>query len=233
MVLTLALNIMFPLVSQAATVNEQLMAVAAQNNRLQELLKLKSDLEQGNKQSLVNAVLKNALAKSGTTNDIANVVTSSGDVKTIAQAAVAGQAQKVLSEYLAPYQDQLNALNALLNLKANLTPAAVQNNNSLTGAPQNYSRVLDMTATAYGPGPLDNGKWNNATYLGGTVRKGVAAVDPSVIPMGSKLWIEGYGEAIAEDQGSAIKGNRIDLAFNTRQEALDFGIQNKKIYILN
>ena len=68
--------------------------------------------------------------------------------------------------------------------------------------------------------------------MGGKVRKGVAAVDPTVIPMGTKLWIEGYGEAIAEDQGSAIKGNRIDLAFNNRSEALDYGIQPVKVYVL-
>ena len=90
-----------------------------------------------------------------------------------------------------------------------------------------------MTATAYAPGPLDNGKWNNLTYMGGTVQHGVAAVDPRVIPMGTKLWVEGYGEAIAEDQGSAIKGNRIDLAFDKRNDALDYGIQNVKIYVLN
>ncbi|MDD4600596.1 MAG: 3D domain-containing protein, partial [Negativicutes bacterium] len=83
------------------------------------------------------------------------------------------------------------------------------------------------------PGPLDNGKWNNLTYVGGIVQKGVVAVDPKIIPMGTKLWVEGYGQAVAEDQGSAIKGNRIDLAFNDRQEAIDYGIQNVKVYVLN
>jgi len=89
-----------------------------------------------------------------------------------------------------------------------------------------------MTATAYAPGALDNGKWGNLTYMGGKVRKGVAAVDPDVIPMGTRLWIEGYGEAVAEDQGSAIQGNRIDLAFNNRSEALNYGIQRVKAYVL-
>ena len=232
MVVTLALNMMFPLVSQAASVDEQLTAAVAQNNKLQELLKIKSDLEQGNKQSLISAVVKNAVAKSSY-SDVANIVTSNKDIKAMAEAAVAGQAQKAMNEYLAPYQEKLSSLSALLQLKGVLTPDAVKNNNALTGAPENYSRVIDMKATAYGPGPLDNGKWNDLTYQGGKVQKGVAAVAPSVIPLGSKLWIEGYGEAIATDEGSAIYGNRIDLAFNTRQEALDFGIQDKKVYIIN
>ncbi len=137
-----------------------------------------------------------------------------------------------VTNQLAKYQDKFTLLSTLLSNSSTLTPKAVQNNNSLPGEPQTYRKLLDMTATAYAPGPLDNGKWNDLTYVGGKVKKGVVAVDPTVIPMGTKLWVEGYGEAVAEDQGRAIKGNRIDLAFNTRQEALDYGIQNIKVYVL-
>jgi len=51
----------------------------------------------------------------------------------------------------------------------------------------------------------------------------VVAVDPSVIPLGSRVWVSGYGEAIAGDTGGAIKGNRIDLHFPTKDAAYAFG----------
>lgn len=54
---------------------------------------------------------------------------------------------------------------------------------------------------------------NGVTYTGTVVRKGVCAVDPEVIPLGSKLYVEGYGLCRAEDIGGLIKGDRIDLGF--------------------
>lgn len=59
------------------------------------------------------------------------------------------------------------------------------------------------------------------------------AVDPRVIPMGSKVYIEGYGYAIAADTGSAIKGNIIDVFFNTEAQALNWGRRNVTIRIIN
>lgn len=59
------------------------------------------------------------------------------------------------------------------------------------------------------------------------------AVDPDFIPYGSMIEIEGVGVRIAEDCGGAIKGNRIDLLFETHQEALEFGRQTKQVTILN
>jgi 3D (Asp-Asp-Asp) domain-containing protein len=99
-----------------------------------------------------------------------------------------------------------------------------------------YKKVLDIKATAYAPGHEDNGKWGNLTHIGTQVRPGIIAVDPRVIPLRSRVYIEyanGTGVyATAEDTGGAIKGNRIDIAFNTRTEAKTFGIQNVKVYIL-
>lgn len=91
-------------------------------------------------------------------------------------------------------------------------------------------KTMTMHATAYSP--QDPGvKSYTATKT--KLRKGVVAVDPKVIPLGSKLYIEGYGEAVAEDVGRSIKGNRIDLAFDTHKEALNFGRRNVKVTILN
>lgn len=60
----------------------------------------------------------------------------------------------------------------------------------------------------------------------------VIAVDPKVIPLGTKVYVEGYGYAIAGDIGSAIKGNKIDLFFPTKAEAYKWGRKDVKIKIL-
>ncbi|MET3700050.1 uncharacterized protein YabE [Bacillus oleivorans] len=60
----------------------------------------------------------------------------------------------------------------------------------------------------------------------------VIAVDPSVIPLGSKVYVEGYGHAIAGDTGSAIKGNKIDVFFPTKEQAYRWGVRKVKITIL-
>ncbi|WP_375709157.1 3D domain-containing protein [Sporosarcina sp. NCCP-2222] len=60
----------------------------------------------------------------------------------------------------------------------------------------------------------------------------VIAVDPKVIPLGTKVHVEGYGYAIAGDTGSAIKGNKIDVFFSSKSEAYDWGRKNVKIKIL-
>lgn len=232
----MALNIFYPMTSQAyaTPLEDSLVQLAAQNSKLsqvQDLLRIKQQLVQGNSNALLSAVAKNALEYQGQDNAAAVV---HGNVTSTAQEVVRQQVEQRVRERLAAVnKDGVNILSLLLQGTNILNPSATVENNSLTGAPQNYRRIMDMTATAYAPGPLDNGKWSNQTYMGGLIQKGVVAVDPRVIPMGAKLWIEGYGEAIATDQGSAIKGNRIDLAFNTRQEALDYGIQSVKVYMLN
>ncbi|MEG6586021.1 3D domain-containing protein [Dendrosporobacter sp. 1207_IL3150] len=96
--------------------------------------------------------------------------------------------------------------------------------------------TLDIVATAYAPGPHDNGKWGNLTYMGTKVRPGIIAVDPKIIPLGSKVRIDFADgrtvEAIAEDTGGAIKGNRIDIAMQTVSEAYKFGMQKVKVTVL-
>lgn len=229
------INLFSPLIPQAhaAILEDKVAEAIAQNANslpIQDLLKIKTDLEQGNNNAILGSLTKAALARVQSEN-LANVATAD-DLGKVAQTVIRQRVDQNITKTLTPYQKEINALSMLF--KGNLlSQQSSINNDTLTGTPQNYSRVLNMTATAYGPGVRDNGKWNNLTYMGGTVRKGVAAVDPSVIPMGSRLWIEGYGEAIAEDQGSAIKGNRIDLAFDDRQQALDYGIQPTKVYVLN
>ncbi len=74
------------------------------------------------------------------------------------------------------------------------------------------------------------GKSDGITYSGTKAKAGrTIAVDPSVIPIGSKVHIDGIGYRIAEDVGGAIKGNKIDVFFNSHQEALDFGRQKLEV----
>ena len=90
-------------------------------------------------------------------------------------------------------------------------------------------RSISMVASAYSAHDPGNG---NFTSTGSLLRKGLVAVDPNFIPLGTRLYIPGYGNAIADDVGGSIKGNRIDLAFDTHGEALQFGRQEIVVYII-
>jgi 3D (Asp-Asp-Asp) domain-containing protein len=95
-------------------------------------------------------------------------------------------------------------------------------------------RVLDMLATAYDPGPASNG-WSNRgrTRTGRKATFGEVAVDPRVIPLGSVVFVEGYGLAIASDTGSAIKGKRIDLCYDSKRVADGFGWKKVRVHVLS
>jgi len=91
-------------------------------------------------------------------------------------------------------------------------------------------RAMYVTASGYSAYDPGNSKH---TASGTRVRHGVIAVDPAVIPLGTRVYIPGYGEAVAEDIGSSIKGHRIDVAFDSHEEALAFGRQDLEIIIVD
>lgn len=94
-------------------------------------------------------------------------------------------------------------------------------------------RILTMVASAYTADPKENYPWGGyPSYIGLPLDRGIVAVDPRVIPMGTRLYIEGYGPGIAADQGNAIKGNRIDLFMHSKSEALAWGLRTVKVTIL-
>lgn len=95
----------------------------------------------------------------------------------------------------------------------------------------NKEEFMVMTATAYAPFYCGGSK-SGKTATGIKAKKGVVAVDPRVIPLGTKLYIPGYGYALAADTGGAIKGRRIDLCYNTRGEVYRFGKKKVKVYIV-
>lgn len=101
---------------------------------------------------------------------------------------------------------------------------------TLTGS-HKLVAVFSMVATAY---TADSAQAvpTGRTATGLPARYGVVAVDPHVIPLGTKLFIEGYGAAVAADTGGAIIGNRIDLCMDSYAAAISYGRQPVKVYVL-
>ncbi|MES5927264.1 cell wall-binding protein EntB [Bacillus cereus group sp. MG9] len=103
---------------------------------------------------------------------------------------------------------------------------------------QSAKRELTVVATAYTADPSENGTYGGRvlTAMGHDLTANpnmrIIAVDPKVIPLGSKVWVEGYGEAIAGDTGSAIKGNRIDVLMGSKSKAMNWGRQTVKVKVL-
>jgi 3D (Asp-Asp-Asp) domain-containing protein len=97
--------------------------------------------------------------------------------------------------------------------------------------PKPEPKPLKMIATAYSRSE-EEGTADGITKSGTIVRPGVVAVDPSVIPLGTEIIIEGLGVFTAEDTGGDIKGNRLDIYFESREEAFEFGVQSVNVFIL-
>lgn len=98
-----------------------------------------------------------------------------------------------------------------------------------TGNPEGtVGRVLSMRATAYHP---TDGDGRGITATGTQAARGTVAVDPTVIPLGSTVYVPGYGDAVAADTGSAILGHRIDLCMETFPECWDYGVQDVDVYV--
>lgn len=105
-----------------------------------------------------------------------------------------------------------------------------------TGEVLTYTKVMQMKATAYTNTDEGCNEW---TATGTRARVGAIAVDPRVIPYGTRMFIMSndgeyiYGIATAEDCGGGIKGNRIDLYFDTTAECFQFGVRGCTVYILS
>jgi len=91
-----------------------------------------------------------------------------------------------------------------------------------------------LTATAYYPGPECTYPFDDGlTATGDIAGKGSIAIDPKgPLNMGQRVYVEGYGEGVCNDVGSAIKGWKIDLCFDTLQEAKEWGVKLVKVYVL-
>lgn len=101
-------------------------------------------------------------------------------------------------------------------------------------APASSSKEIIVEATAY-TASCEGCSGITATGINliENPNQKVISVDPSVIPLGSRVYVEGYGEAIAGDTGGAIKGNKIDVFIPSKQDAINFGRKQLKVTILN
>ncbi|MCL1883811.1 MAG: 3D domain-containing protein [Defluviitaleaceae bacterium] len=108
-----------------------------------------------------------------------------------------------------------------------------------TSAPDfHYFRRIRMEATAYTSGYGCTGKhpwdpWYGITASGRHVEHGIVAVDRNIIPLGTRLYVEGHGFSIAADVGGAIRGNKIDLFMYDLEDALRFGRRHLYVWILD
>lgn len=93
-----------------------------------------------------------------------------------------------------------------------------------------HGRRMRVVATGYSPQQPD---LDYVTATGARAERGVIAVDPKMIPLGTRVYVPGYGYAVAADTGGAIDGRRIDLCYNTVAEAMRWGRRSVTIIILD
>ncbi|RIW29879.1 DUF348 domain-containing protein [Bacillus salacetis] len=105
---------------------------------------------------------------------------------------------------------------------------------SASSSPSSGGKEFYVSSTAY-TGSCNGCSGVTATGINLKANPGVKviAVDPSVIPLGTKVYVEGYGYAVAADTGGAIKGNKIDVFFSSKSDAYRWGRKQVKIKILN
>ncbi len=157
-----------------------------------------------------------------------------GESKVIQQGSAGQRIEKIQNTYV---NDNLVSIDVIESTdKVEPVTHIVEKGTKKVQSPvegKNVKRVIVMEATAYDPTA------GSKTAMGTKARVGAVAVDPRVIPLGTKLYIESmdgfptYGYAVAEDTGGAIKGNKIDLFYNTHAQALKFGRRNVKVYVLD
>ena len=130
---------------------------------------------------------------------------------------------------------ELNKLDSNKVKKGNVLklPAHIKNKPAVVKKAKK-EKTYTMLATAY----TANCKGcSGITKTGINLRKNpkmkVIAVDPKIIPLGSKVWVEGYGTAIAGDTGGAIKGNKIDIFISSKSTAYKWGRRTVKVKVLN
>ena len=146
------------------------------------------------------------------------------ELKQVAQEA---SAQKTVSQ---SNQSKTTSSNNSKDTSANSSKATSETTSKTTSKPN--GKELYVTSTAYTP---------NCSGCSGVTATGInvkanpnmklIAVDPSVIPLGSRVWVEGYGEAIAADTGGAIKGHKIDVLMSSDAAARQWGRKTVKIIV--
>jgi len=123
--------------------------------------------------------------------------------------------------------DRIN-INQVLQIKPS-TKSTTTNKTSTTAKPV---KVIKMKATAYTVSCKGcSGKTSTGLNLKKNPKLKVISVDPKIIPLGSKVYVEGYGYAIAGDTGGALKGNKIDVFIPNKTKALNWGVKTVTVKV--
>lgn len=180
----------------------------------------------------VYAGLKLTLPASGSPAGVKAQLEVAAQQAAAAKKAAAGKTAPTVQTVQADQAASTSKLQASLKLAAaSVRPAA----------PAQYKESLQVKASAYTAAAEENG-WGAVDYFGNPLKVGTVAVDPKVIPLGTKLFVEGYDyaglpaggfHAVASDTGGGVKGHRIDIFVpDSRKQALKFGIQYVTVYVL-
>lgn len=137
-----------------------------------------------------------------------------------------------VDQEMAGIQAQLQEAQARVRQEQGAARAmAAANSPAPPSTPAPTGKEMYVTSTAY--------SWQSSgsiTYMGYNIKENpnikLIAVDPSVIPLGSRVWVEGYGVAIAGDTGGAIKGHKIDVVMPDNAHAIAWGRKTVKIVVL-
>lgn len=125
-------------------------------------------------------------------------------------------------------------INHLVN--GSVTPHSISKSSSLAAdsvIKNNFKKLGNYRLSFYCPCATCNGRSDAKTKIGTKMAEGrTIAVDSRVIPLGSRVYIDGYGVFIAEDTGGAIKGNRIDVCVANHSRAYQFGIDYADVYLI-
>lgn len=197
--------------------------------------------------------IQKSTVKAASINEVTKVYTNYISNENLFKVEVNGDVEPVkqrVMEEVSSISDMQIAQNTITNQsvfqqQGNVEPTRVASRGSYIRstnvAPTDYEKVVSVRATAYclcrkctGKTPSSSGYGHTASGLvivPGQDMK-VISVDPNVIPLGSQVYVDGYGYAIAADTGGAIKGNKIDVYKDTHALALQWGVKNVNVYIL-
>ncbi|MFB1049737.1 LysM peptidoglycan-binding domain-containing protein [Paraliobacillus sp. JSM ZJ581] len=153
--------------------------------------------------------------------DLKHWNTLSSDLILVDQELVVKEARKATND------TQIKATKATNQPKPSSTPSPTKETKT------EQQKTLTVTATAY---TAECSGCSGITATGIDLKsdpnRKVIAVDPNVIPLGTRVYVEGYGEAVAGDTGGAIKGNKIDIHVPTKDKAYQWGVRTVEVTIL-
>lgn len=199
---------------------EQEAALADLNSRKEEIM---ATIE-ANEVSLLSHSLSIVNSGSSSLSDLNNAISN---LNYMLPQLNSDYAISLAEEGIASANNQIEALEAASKAQENISESDTTENTGSTSS--DYLATFSMSATAYTGGEFTAMGIKPVRDPNGL---STVSVDSSVIPLGSKVYVEGYGYAIASDTGSAIQGNKIDLYMNSLEDCYSFGRKNVTVHIV-